>query len=144
MATVITKADGPKLVIDPDENLIVGMLNVMRYLKIKSHATLYRWIELYGLPCVKRPDGVWITTMTAIDQWIFLAAEADFENRPMSRGTNTRLEIQIRRLMDRVKDEKRHTENRRLDPHKVLTERTEAVGAKINTILNEDTNASEQ
>lgn len=86
VANVVRDDKGVRLTVDPMENVIVGSNNIMRYLGIQSHATFYTWVELYGCPCMKRPDGLWMTSMTAIDTWIFLAAEMDLLKRRKSRG----------------------------------------------------------
>ena len=90
--------------IAPDDNILVGSKLICRYLRIKSIVTLYRLVELYGLPAVKRPDGQWMTTITAIDQWLFMAADLDAQNRPHLRGTNERLETALERLKRRIED----------------------------------------
>jgi hypothetical protein len=98
--TLVT-ANGPMLVIDPDQNILMGARSIMHYMRIKSWVTLYRWIELYGFPAIKNPEGHWMSSMTAIDQWIFISAEADWERRVYSRGGNRRTEKLIRMMMDR-------------------------------------------
>jgi hypothetical protein len=60
--------------IAPEDNVLIGAQKICRYLGISSITTLYDWIEDGALPCIKRPDGKWMTTMTAIDTWIFQAA----------------------------------------------------------------------
>jgi len=60
--------------IAPEDNVLVGAQRILHYLGISSITTLYDWIEDGALPCIKRPDGKWMTTMTAIDTWIFQAA----------------------------------------------------------------------
>lgn len=60
--------------IDPADNVLIGAQRIMRYLGISSITTLYSWIEDGALPAIKRPYGKWMTTMTAIDTWIFQAA----------------------------------------------------------------------
>ncbi len=76
-----------RITIDPKDNVLVGAAEIMRYLHINGFVTLYRWIEEAGLPCVKRLDGKWMTTMTAIDQWLCLCADAGTEKQ---RRTATR------------------------------------------------------
>lgn len=96
------KANGldqsPILYPNPKDNVIIGLDAILTYLGIRSAVTFYQWVELYGLPAIKRPDGMWCTTMTAIDQWIFMAAEVDNANRSRSRATNARLERAKERL----------------------------------------------
>lgn len=91
-----------RLVIDPMENVLIGSDKIMRYCRISSVVTMYQWVELYGFPAIKRPDGAWMSTCTSIDQWIFLAAELDNENRPFSRGYGGRHEIALARLQGRI------------------------------------------
>lgn len=67
--------------IAPEDNILIGAQRILRYLGISSITTLYDWIEDGALPCVKRPDGKWMTTMTAIDTWIFQAAGLIAEKR---------------------------------------------------------------
>jgi hypothetical protein len=90
--------------VTPNTNVLLGAAAIKGYLRIRSWATLYRLVELYGLPAIKRPDGKWMSTITAIDEWLFLASAADFANRPYLRGTNVRLEEAISRLQRRVAD----------------------------------------
>ena len=87
-----------------EDNIIVGANLIKAYLRVKSWATLYRLIELYGLPCIKRPDGKWMTSVTAIDEWMFIAADADGANRPYLRGTNVRLETALTQIKRRISD----------------------------------------
>lgn len=88
----------PFLRVAPEDNVLLGIDRICGYLGIRSHVTMYKWIELHGLPVVRRPDGWYMTTMTAIDQWLFLVSEVENENRPWSRGTNARLELARKRL----------------------------------------------
>ncbi len=87
--------------ISPADNILLGATAIKRYLRIRSWATLYRLIELYGLPAIKRPDGKWMSSVTAIDEWLFLASEADANNRPYLRGTNERLDRATERIAKR-------------------------------------------
>lgn len=87
------KRPDARVVIDPDQNLLIGSAAILRYLKIRSIVTLYRWVEEYGFPAVKRPiDGRWMTSCTAIDSWIFMGSNLDYELRGRSRGTNLKAE----------------------------------------------------
>lgn len=81
---------GMRLCVNPFDNVLVGSQALLRYLGIASITTLYEWVELYGLPAIKRPDGMWMSTMTAIDTWVFLGAQIDLANRPHSRGNSHR------------------------------------------------------
>lgn len=90
------------LFIDPMTNVIIGSQLIRQYLGIRSMATLIEWVEIYNLPAIKRPDGQWMTTMSAIDEWIFMAAEADYLNRPYSRGDNKRADIALAKAQRRV------------------------------------------
>lgn len=95
----------PVLYVRPEENVLIGIAEINQYLGIRSPVTLYQWVELYGFPAIKRPDGQWMTTMTSIDQWIFLAAQVDNENRPHSRGSNARYHLARRRLDARIDEQ---------------------------------------
>lgn len=106
----VTMNNERRLVVDPMENILIGSDIIMRYLKIKSMATLYEYVETYGLPAIKRPDGMWLSSITAIDTWLFLAAEADHENRPHSRGYQQNMEFQALRLAKRIEEAKRQQE----------------------------------
>lgn len=88
----------PILQVNREDNVIVGLVAILSYLGLRSPVTFYNWVETYGCPAIKRPDGQWMTTMTAIDQWIFMAASLDAENRPYSRGQNARYTTSIARL----------------------------------------------
>lgn len=103
MATVKrTPNDQARLVVDPMENILVGSNLIMQYLRISSIVTMYQWVELYGLPAIKRPDGTWMTSISAIDEWMFMAAELDNQNRPHSRGYSQRFDIAAARLKTRM------------------------------------------
>jgi hypothetical protein len=102
-----------KLRVDPQDNIIVGAQNICSYLGLASIATLWRWVELYAFPAIKRPDGVWMSSMTAIDQWIFLAAEIVNENTQLSRGLNTTAEIAMARLQRQLDEPGRFEHKRR-------------------------------
>ena len=67
--------------IEPTDNLLLGANAIIKYLGLKSYAALTNWIDNYALPVVKRPDDQLMTTVTAIDQWIFLSAELRAEKR---------------------------------------------------------------
>lgn len=103
MATIKETMDGkPRLLIDPLENIIVGGNLICQYLGIGSFTTLITWHELYGLPIMKRPDGLWMTSMTDIDHWIWMASTAEAENRGYSRGSNTRFDIALENAKKRA------------------------------------------
>jgi hypothetical protein len=107
-----------KLYIDPNQNVLVGAQAICRYLGIAGINTLWRWVEMYAFPAIKRPDGVWMSTMTAIDQWIFLAAEVVNDKLDRSRGLNTTAEIAAARLQRQLDepelfDQKRQSTARR-------------------------------
>lgn len=91
-----------RLCIRPEDNIMIGAQIIMRYLGIKSLVTLYDWVEVYGLPAIKLPNGQWMSSMTAIDQWIFMAAEMDNKNRTKSRGHNSSAELALARAQRRV------------------------------------------
>lgn len=67
--------------VEPERNVIIGVKTIMKYLGIRSTRTLYRMIHEQGLPVVPRTDGVLFTTVTSIDDWLFLAAEAAHQDR---------------------------------------------------------------
>ena len=98
---VLLRKTGPKVplvCISPEDNVLVGFPAISAYLGVRSWATLYQWVEMYAFPAVKRPDGIWMTTITAIDQWLWMAAEADNDIRPGTRGWNNRADIALKRL----------------------------------------------
>lgn len=103
-----------KLRVDPGDNIIVGGANICRYLGISSITTMWRWVEHYGLPAIRRPDGLWMTSMTSIDQWIFLAAEVINENRETSRGQNTSAVIAAARAQRAAEDPERFRHKRKV------------------------------
>src|SRR3990172_4789332 len=90
-----------------EDNVLLGSAAICRYLGIGSFTTMIVWNEQYGLPIAKRPDGMWMTTVSAIDSWLFLAASAESENRSYSRGSNLRadraLELACKRA-EKAKD----------------------------------------
>lgn len=88
---------GQRTTIDPSHNVLLGARKIMRYLGIHNIITLYKWVDEYALPAVKRPDGLWMSTCTAIDQWVFLTAELDYKNRRYSRGTGLDPETDLKR-----------------------------------------------
>lgn len=91
-----------KLTVNPDDNVLIGSTVICKYLGITSTTTLIVWHEAFLLPIMKRPDGMWMTTMTAIDEWIWMASQAEAENRAYSRGTNVRADIALERAKARV------------------------------------------
>ncbi len=99
--------------IDPADNMLVGGETICRYLAISSMNTLHRWVELYAFPAIKRPDGVWMSSMTSIDQWIFLAAEINNENLERSPGLNTGAHLALERLQRQLEDPDRFAQKRR-------------------------------
>lgn len=92
----------PRLLIDPMSNLLLGSQIIRKYLGIKSLVTLYEWHEIYQLPIMKRPDGQWMTTISAIDDWIWIASELEVKNRPYGRGDNKRAELALLKAKRRV------------------------------------------
>lgn len=111
--------DGPPrsfaamLRIDPLDNMLIGGETICKYLAISSLNTLKRWVELYAFPAIKRPDGLWMSSMTAIDQWIFLAAEVTNENTDTSRVLNVGAELALERLQHQVDNPQEFTHRRR-------------------------------
>lgn len=67
--------------VPPERNALIGARVIMKYMGIRSTRTLYRMIHEYGLPVVPRSDGVLFSTVTSIDDWLFLAAEANHNAR---------------------------------------------------------------
>jgi len=67
--------------VKPEDNVLIGWWAICTYLGIRDRKTLGRWVDEWALPAIKRPDGVWMTTVTSIDQWIMLAAQATAEQR---------------------------------------------------------------
>lgn len=55
--------------------MLMGTAAIMAYIGVKHRMTFYRWVDKYCFPAVKRPDGVWMSTVTAIDDWIFMLAQ---------------------------------------------------------------------
>lgn len=99
--------------IDPADNVILGAQNICSYLGVSSITTLWRWIEIFAFPAIKRPDGIWMTTMTSIDQWIFLAAELTNEKLETSRGTNAPAALAAARLARQAADPELFASKRR-------------------------------
>jgi hypothetical protein len=98
----VTDAGKRRLLIDPMENVLIGSILIRKYLGISSVTTMYMWHEKYALPITKRPDGQWMTTMSAIDEWIFMGSELDRKQRAFPRGTNRTAEEEFRRAKDRL------------------------------------------
>lgn len=46
----------------------------------KSPNTVMRWIKYYGLPCIKTPEGVWLTHKDLIFKWIVAGHQACLKN----------------------------------------------------------------
>lgn len=147
-----------KLRIAPDDNVIIGAENILRYLGIGSLGTLWRWVELYGLPAIKRPDGLWMTTMTAIDQWIFLAAEVVNDGREYGHCMNVRAEMAIKRLENQIEGGKFVEKQRvaaktaakgvglldgRKEPRRPYTGRSDIRKERYGTGLSENTDTNE-
>lgn len=61
--------------------ILVGAKQICDYMQISALNTLERWVDQFGFPAIKRPDGKWITSTTAIDEWIWIAAELHAEGR---------------------------------------------------------------
>jgi hypothetical protein len=97
------KEGKPLLYYSPQDNVIIGRDAIMSYLSIRSEATFYQYVEILGLPAIKRLDGQWMTTMSSIDQWIFIASEIDNANRGRTRATNARLEKAAERINRQIR-----------------------------------------
>ena len=117
-----------RLRIDPADNVLIGAQRICRYLGIASMITLWRWIELYGLPVIKRPDGQWMTTMTSVDQWIFMAAEIGVEKQQASRNANVRAQEAIKRLQRQIDADPESTESFRHAQRKAALRAARGVG----------------
>ena len=89
----------PMLAIRPEDNLLIGAKAIMEYLGIRDIVSLERWTDEYALPVIKRPDGMWMTTLTSIDQWILLAAKVQYDDKLASGTTSAqkRAEKEARR-----------------------------------------------
>jgi len=81
--------------IKPEENVLLGWWKICDYLGVKDRKTLQIWVDEWALPAIKRPDGVWMTTMTSIDQWVMLASQTQYENK-VKNGETTGQKRQLR------------------------------------------------
>jgi len=81
--------------IKPEENVLLGWWKICDYLGVKDRKTLQIWVDEWALPAIKRPDGVWMTTMTSIDQWVMLASQTQYENKAKN-GETTGQKRQLR------------------------------------------------
>lgn len=88
----IVKSIGPNGIrINPESNIIVGAAKICKYIHV-SMPTLMRWINDHGFPAMQRPDGLWMSSVTSIDQWIWMcllsqqAAEAHKHTMPSTRA----------------------------------------------------------
>jgi hypothetical protein len=70
-----------------DQNVIIGLKNICRYVGVRASSTIVRWVDLVAFPAVVRPDGIWMTTMTAVDEWIFLCLLSDKAIEDRKKGT---------------------------------------------------------
>lgn len=66
------------------ENVLMGARMICKYMRVADMKTLQRWHDDYGLPLTKTMDGKWMTTTTAIDQWIWLSSELSREGRRLT------------------------------------------------------------
>lgn len=71
----------PAVAVVPKDNILLGEIAIMEYLQIRERRVLERWVDEYALPMVKRPDGIWMTSITSIDQWILMAAKVAYGNK---------------------------------------------------------------
>jgi len=71
----------PAVAVVPKDNILLGRKAIMSYLHINESRTLERWVDEYALPLIYRPDGTAMSSITAIDQWILLAARVTYENK---------------------------------------------------------------
>lgn len=100
-----------------DDNVLIGSTVICAYLGISSVTTMIQWHELFGLPVMKRPDGMWMTSMTAVDEWIWLASQAEAENRGYSRGSNVRADKALENAQRRVDRQRAHLMKGAAVPH---------------------------
>lgn len=91
----IVKAIGPNgIKVSTESNIIVGGNKIAKYIHV-SLPTLMRWITDHGFPAIQRPDGLWISSVTSIDQWIWMtllsqeAARAHKHTMPSTRALRT-------------------------------------------------------
>jgi hypothetical protein len=63
------------------DNVLMGATAICKYMRISAFHTMIRWIDDYGFPAIKTPDGKWFTTTSAIDQWIWMASELESKRR---------------------------------------------------------------
>jgi hypothetical protein len=66
-----------RLRVVPAENVLHGATAICRYMKISHLGTLKRWVIQYGFPAFRDPNGIWVSSCTAIDEWIWLASELE-------------------------------------------------------------------
>lgn len=70
--------DRPKHTIHPDDNVLIGAKVILEYMDMKNLGVLYFWVENFAFPAIKRPDnGMWTSSITAIDHWLFMMAAAE-------------------------------------------------------------------
>lgn len=79
--------------IAPEDNVLRGGRAICAYLKVASLPTIERWVIGYGFPAIKTPDGVWMSTTTAIDQWVWIAAELEADKRLDARTRKVALSV---------------------------------------------------
>ncbi|MGE5513716.1 MAG: hypothetical protein ACM31O_21010 [Bacteroidota bacterium] len=84
------------------DNLIVGGRSILRYVKRINNQMLQEWIEEYGFPVTRLPNDTLVTTMRAIDDWIFLVAEASAGKHEARRGAYAKKRIERRRRKQRA------------------------------------------
>lgn len=66
---ILSRMQGNAL--DRSDNVIIGTKRIMRYIGLANINAFYRWIEMHGFPAILRPDGTWMTTVTAVDEWLW-------------------------------------------------------------------------
>ena len=72
----LTEVRDGGLKIHRDQNVIIGAKNICAYIGLKSLVAMHRWVDKHAFPAVMRPDGMWMTTMTAVDEWLWLCLES--------------------------------------------------------------------
>lgn len=68
-----------------DPNVLSGSEAVSKYMG-RRWETIVSWIEQYGFPMAKLPNGTWTTTRSLIDDWIRRRAAYQTACRIIDRG----------------------------------------------------------
>lgn len=84
-----------RVAIHPNDNVLVGIATIKRYLGLRSNRAFYMLLKDHALPVFPRLDGRWATTCTLIDWWAFEQSQLAQRNG---------LWIRRRRSRDAAKD----------------------------------------